>query len=206
MQHPPTDLTLAEVEYNLAVLKQERQTLEHEEKMIEQVRQPLKEALEKLQRELAAVDAAKWSLEAKRTKNSQREEELEREKLFQLHSIPIEEITTRHLSKLPLRVIHLVVKKRYDVDELEFWYTRTEIPVRETLTPRQYREAVIFKLTTYDSCKYCHSIYHTQDKCPQLAQLVCVMCDEKGHDKYHCTKRVKDIYPRDRPYRYRHRH
>jgi hypothetical protein len=122
-----------------------------------------------------------------------------------LESVAVEDfdhIVHDDLYKYSMTTISMIVERKWKCKEYIF-YTSTERCTRAILTPPEYREQVIKEIKR-ESCKYCHSVWHTMTDrvgkiaCPKLLEKSCSACHEKGHDKYHCRKEVKDILRRGR--------
>ncbi|QKF94549.1 zinc finger CCHC-type protein [Fadolivirus algeromassiliense] len=158
--------------------------------------QVLKEQIEELQKQLSPMSSQEWSLVQTIHDLDYQIQDQQKEIWWEGAGLSISTIKTSQLKSLPAKVIDIIVKRKYDVDKLKFYSSiGTESGRPEVhLSPKEYVESVIHRITKYESCTYCHSVYHMKDTCPELEKKKCVMCHESGHDQYHCTKQVKDLY------------
>lgn len=82
-------------------------------------------------------------------------------------NIDICQLSTNDLPQLPLRIIDQIVQSKYGVHKLKF-YSSLDGSQELYLLPEEYREAVIYRLTTTDSCRHCRSLFHSEISCPNL--------------------------------------
>lgn len=177
---------LATVQVKINHIKQQQKHAQQQIAVIEAQMLPLKQQL------------SKWQTQEWQTQDQLRELQFQESELkFQLSYKPkdLPKMKTDDLKYLPLEVIDQLVKLKYDVDKLTFYRRGDGCSYEMTLTPQEYKRAVITRLTT-ESCRYCHSLFHLIDVCTKRKEQVCEVCEEVGHNKYHCTKQVRNLYSR----------
>lgn len=136
---------------------------------------------------------------------SKREFELREKKMESQVDFPWPEskarVTTDTLRAVTLSLIHKIVKEKYSSvlapgqERLIFYTGGGEFGREMNLSNEEYKECAIQKIIT-DSCRYCHSLWHTKKDCPSLKTKKCTLCHESGHDFYHCSRSPKDVYHR----------
>jgi len=176
---------LAIVQVKIDHIKQQQTHAQQEIAAVEAQMLPLK-------RRLSGWQTQEWQLQDQLRELQFKESELK----FHLSYKPkdLSKMRTDDLKYLPLEVIDQLVKLKYEVNKLTFYSRGDGCSYELTLTPQEYKRAVITRLTT-ESCRYCHSLFHLIDVCTKRKEQVCEVCKEVGHNKYHCTKQVRDLYP-----------
>jgi hypothetical protein len=197
-QYSPHDLSHKQI----IVLRDQQDSSLQQLAQLQHTRKPIEEKIKCLQKQHDLLARKEYALSTQIKDLEYRIKDKEKEIWWQSYQIDLLQLKTQDLARLPSRVIDLIVKEKYGVDKLTFYSsmgTESGRPVLK-LTPQEYIESVIYRITKHESCTYCRSIIHIKDACPELKKKICSACHESGHDQYHCTKQVKDLYKKQ-PYK-----
>jgi hypothetical protein len=183
---------------SLHALQEQRDIVQKQLLATENDREYFEELIKQFQKQLSPILQQEYSLHTKLEEIDYQLDDKTKELWWQSQQIDLYQITTQQLASLPASMIDLIVQEKYRVEKLKFYSSlgtesgRPELKLSE----KKYVESVIYRITKHESCRYCHSIFHMKDACPDLKKKKCAMCYEEGHDQFHCTKQVKDLYRR----------
>jgi hypothetical protein len=198
MEIPEQDM----LKTKLLELQKQQRNIQGQALEVQREKIPIENYIKSLEKQLALLNKQEYIFDKQLDEVEYQISNQHKEIWWQSNQFDLRQVTISHLPSLPTSVLDQIVKMKYNVDKLVFHSSMgTELGRHVlVLSQKEYEQAVINRITSHESCRYCRSIFHMISVCPEIQKKVCTMCGENGHSKFHCTKQVKDLY-RSKPHR-----